>query len=202
MVTSPSLFLFIQESLLNSSRAPATETATSASMERQRWPDVSKKPAYDSDAFQYQQQTMEVVVGPIATTRNQRHAAVVAATLVESTTTITTDDTASANATASSDRPISSPSMTLKASRSRSGSTSNAEYNFARYYLDAPPCQSIPPLQASQIGFTLVTQSSLDRLWIIKYQCARWKGPISLAVFIASDDDRWNNETVTTPTME
>jgi Glycosyl-transferase for dystroglycan len=73
--------------------------------------------------------------------------------------------------------------------------TNTDQYNFQRYFDDAPLC--LPQLDAAQIGFTLVTQSSLDRLWIMEYQCARWKGPISLAVFVASDDPRYNNSSPT-----
>jgi Glycosyl-transferase for dystroglycan len=76
--------------------------------------------------------------------------------------------------------------------------TNEQQYNFQRHFEDAPRCLQ-PRLEASQIGFTLVTQTSLDRLWIMEYQCARWKGPISLAVFVASDDDDplYNNDTTT-----
>jgi Glycosyl-transferase for dystroglycan len=68
--------------------------------------------------------------------------------------------------------------------------TTPETYNFLRHFDEAPLC--LPQLDAAQIGFTLVTQTSVDRLWIMKYQCARWKGPISLAVFIASDEPLFN----------
>jgi Glycosyl-transferase for dystroglycan len=37
------------------------------------------------------------------------------------------------------------------------------------------------------VDFTLVTQSSLDRLWLLQHHCARWTGPISVAVYIGND---------------
>jgi Glycosyl-transferase for dystroglycan len=37
------------------------------------------------------------------------------------------------------------------------------------------------------VEFTLVTQSSLDRLWLLQHHCARWTGSISVAVYIGND---------------
>lgn len=45
----------------------------------------------------------------------------------------------------------------------------------------APDCT--PPLT---VDFTLVTQCSDDRLWMMQYHCNHWHGPISLAVYTNS----------------
>lgn len=51
---------------------------------------------------------------------------------------------------------------------------------FARLTNNAPPCTPISP---SEISFTLVTQASDERLWMLIEHCRRWAGPISLAVY-------------------
>ena len=39
------------------------------------------------------------------------------------------------------------------------------------------------PLVATEgIGATLATQASSDRVWLLRFLCARWSGPISVAV--------------------
>jgi hypothetical protein len=52
---------------------------------------------------------------------------------------------------------------------------------FQRYTLSAPECTAITP---EQVAFTLVTQLSVDRLWMMKYHCQRWgtSSPISVAI--------------------
>lgn len=47
----------------------------------------------------------------------------------------------------------------------------------------APLCSNDTPLLPDQINFTLVTQVSEDRLWMLTQHCHRWPGPISAAVF-------------------
>jgi hypothetical protein len=39
------------------------------------------------------------------------------------------------------------------------------------------------------VEFTLVTQCSEDRLWMMEYHCQRWPGPVSVAVYTDSSDD-------------
>ena len=54
------------------------------------------------------------------------------------------------------------------------------------YFRSSPPCT---PLSVDQVSFTLVTQASMDRLWIMKHQCERWPAPlpISVAVYLPPD---------------
>jgi len=50
---------------------------------------------------------------------------------------------------------------------------------------NAPPCN---PLQPSDVTFTLVTQLSFNRLWMMEEHCKRWgNNPISIAVYIGKD---------------
>jgi Glycosyl-transferase for dystroglycan len=53
--------------------------------------------------------------------------------------------------------------------------------DFQRYSEKAPLCT---PLTVSQVSYTLVTQLSIDRLWMMKYHCDRWgsSSPISVAI--------------------
>ena len=44
----------------------------------------------------------------------------------------------------------------------------------------APLCQ--PLTEASQVDFTLVTQTSRNRLWLLEYHCQRWHNFISITV--------------------
>mmetsp|Transcript_9276 Transcript_9276/g.18931 ORF Transcript_9276/g.18931 Transcript_9276/m.18931 type:complete len:430 (-) Transcript_9276:189-1478(-) len=44
----------------------------------------------------------------------------------------------------------------------------------------APECT---PLKSEEIYYTLVTQVSTDRLWMVIHHCQRWKGPVSIAAF-------------------
>ena len=39
-----------------------------------------------------------------------------------------------------------------------------------------------PLLTTEGIGATLATQASSDRVWLLRFLCARWSGPISVAV--------------------
>jgi hypothetical protein len=67
------------------------------------------------------------------------------------------------------------------------GNVNNADlhggigHQFQRYTLSAPECTHITP---DQVAFTLVTQLSVDRLWMMKYHCQRWgsSSPISVAI--------------------
>ena len=51
----------------------------------------------------------------------------------------------------------------------------NTSTTFERYTLAAPECVHIAP---DDVTFTLVTQLSMDRLWMMQYHCERW-GPVS-----------------------
>jgi hypothetical protein len=70
--------------------------------------------------------------------------------------------------------------------RSSTAGTSKIQENrsptvFERYTLAAPECIHIAP---DDVAFTLVTQLSMDRLWMMKYHCERWgsTSPMSVAV--------------------
>lgn len=55
--------------------------------------------------------------------------------------------------------------------------------DFQQYTPHAPSCSI--PLAAQEVSFTLVSQLSGDRLWMVPYHCERWgpTHPISIAVF-------------------
>jgi hypothetical protein len=54
-----------------------------------------------------------------------------------------------------------------------------ADYHFQTYFPNLPECGRL------EIDFTLVTQSSEDRLWMMKHICSRWgkKHPVSLVLY-------------------
>ncbi|KAL7581558.1 hypothetical protein ACA910_022121 [Epithemia clementina (nom. ined.)] len=54
-------------------------------------------------------------------------------------------------------------------------------YNFQTQSLSAPVCQPLPDIQS--ISYTLVTQLSESRLWMMEHICQKWKQPISIAIF-------------------
>ena len=67
------------------------------------------------------------------------------------------------------------------------GNTSPSD--FQRYTPNAPSCTE--PLDADGVSYTLVSQLSNDRLWMVRYHCERWgDNPISIVVFSdrSSDD--------------
>ena len=49
----------------------------------------------------------------------------------------------------------------------------------------APSCS---PLDAVEVDFTVVTQSSTNRLWMMEHHCARWRRNFSIAVYIPPGD--------------
>ena len=57
-----------------------------------------------------------------------------------------------------------------------------ADYHFQRYFPTLSACKEV---ENSQIDFTLVTQLSEDRLWMMKHVCSRWgtRHPISIVLF-------------------
>lgn len=71
----------------------------------------------------------------------------------------------------------------------------------AKYFKEAPACSPIDP---ENVSFTLVTQASLDRLWILQHHCQRWPAPrpISIAVYLPPPDDTTTAETTTEVTPE
>lgn len=66
---------------------------------------------------------------------------------------------------------------------------------FEQYSENAPICTDLSP---DDITFTLVSQCSDDRLWMMKYHCERWKNhPISLAVYTNRTQQEIEQELVT-----
>jgi hypothetical protein len=59
------------------------------------------------------------------------------------------------------------------------GIDSKSPVYFEQFSEYAPTCRRI---SADEMAFTLVTQSSENRLWLMKHHCDRWKGKISIAV--------------------
>jgi hypothetical protein len=61
------------------------------------------------------------------------------------------------------------------------------------YFEQSPECR---PLAVEQVSFTLVTQASLDRLWIMQHHCQRWPAPhpISIAVFLPPDSSQTEDD--------
>ena len=51
---------------------------------------------------------------------------------------------------------------------------------FQRFTEEAPSCSD--PINADDIHFTLVTQLSSDRLWMMEHHCKRWHNDMSVAV--------------------
>ena len=51
---------------------------------------------------------------------------------------------------------------------------------FKTHSADAPVCTSV---SEKNVSFTLATQCSDNRLWMMQYHCERWSGPISLVVY-------------------
>jgi len=49
------------------------------------------------------------------------------------------------------------------------------------FFTNRPKCT---PLSADQVTFTLSTQLSLDRLWIMEEQCKRWPTPLPMSIAI------------------
>jgi hypothetical protein len=68
------------------------------------------------------------------------------------------------------------------------------------YFSSKPECST--PLLPHQVSMTLTTQLSLDRMWMMKYQCDRWPVPypISIAVYLPHDDKR--NESFVTDELQ
>lgn len=52
------------------------------------------------------------------------------------------------------------------------------------FFDSAPPCNPV-----EKVSFTLVTQASMDRIWIMKHHCERWPPPhpISIAIYLSQN---------------
>jgi hypothetical protein len=65
--------------------------------------------------------------------------------------------------------------------RRRIGNPNAGGGPFEQYTRHAPSCND-HPLQPDDVQFTLVTQLSSDRLWMLRHHCQRWPYPMSVAV--------------------
>ena len=67
--------------------------------------------------------------------------------------------------------------------------------DFQLYTPHAPTCSQ--PLDAKSVSYTLVSQLSNDRVWMVQYHCERWgDNPISIAVFTDRSADEIKSELV------
>ena len=51
-----------------------------------------------------------------------------------------------------------------------------------------PGCEPDAPSTTANGNVTIVTQSTLDRLWNVGHICERWKGPLSLGMMVKHED--------------
>ena len=71
-------------------------------------------------------------------------------------------------------------------SNNEEGTTENDVYPDFQIYTDgAPECNH--PLRTEEIDYTLVTQLSYDRVWMMRKHCRRWPGNISVVIFTDKD---------------
>jgi hypothetical protein len=75
---------------------------------------------------------------------------------------------------------LTGPDLADPYSMARHAVKQDKHHLFKLYSKDAPPC--VPLSNRRDVRFTLVTQTSDDRLWLMKYHCELWEGPISIAV--------------------
>ena len=84
--------------------------------------------------------------------------------------------------------------------------TSSKKIYFERYSEYAPTCKKLTHVK--DVAFTLVTQTSMSRLWLMKHHCELWKGPISVAVLVPPSDKNSqfsssnNNSTIIIQTIQ
>jgi hypothetical protein len=61
---------------------------------------------------------------------------------------------------------------------------------FQAYSIGAPSCT---PISDKDVSFTLVTQCSDSRLWMLDHHCQRWKGPISISIYTNRTQEQVEN---------
>jgi len=54
--------------------------------------------------------------------------------------------------------------------------------------VEPPTLASCPRLQAEDVAVTLITQTSVDRIWMVEHICTRWQGPFVVVVYIGTDN--------------
>ena len=62
--------------------------------------------------------------------------------------------------------------------------------DFQMYNLGAPDCTKV--IDWSEIDYTLVTQLSEDRMWMMEEHCNRWTGHMSILLFIDENSELFN----------
>lgn len=63
-------------------------------------------------------------------------------------------------------------------------------YNFQQYTNFAPQCDATSSdntISVNDIDFTIATQLSYNRLWMMEYHCVRWTQAMSLAIYIGNN---------------
>ena len=58
-----------------------------------------------------------------------------------------------------------------------------SDITFQNYVADKYAAPTCTPVPAENISYTMVTQLSTNRMWLMEHQCSVWKGPISLGIF-------------------
>lgn len=57
------------------------------------------------------------------------------------------------------------------------------DIKFQNYIADTYGAPTCTPVPADSISYTMVTQLSTNRMWLMERQCSVWKGPMSLGIF-------------------
>ena len=58
-----------------------------------------------------------------------------------------------------------------------------SDIKFQNYIADTYEAPACTPVPAEDISYTMVTQLSTNRMWLMGHQCSVWKGPMSLGIF-------------------
>jgi Glycosyl-transferase for dystroglycan len=64
-------------------------------------------------------------------------------------------------------------------------------YNFQQYTKFAPQCHTTAndnTISVNDIDFTIATQLSYNRLWMMEYHCVRWTQAMSLAIYVGKNE--------------
>ena len=66
------------------------------------------------------------------------------------------------------------------------GGDVSPDFRFETQSWEAPICEPLPNLES--ISYTLVTQSSESRVWMMEQHCQRWKHDVAIAIAVNFDD--------------
>ena len=82
----------------------------------------------------------------------------------------------------------SSPDVSLEGSEAHESPEQAVDpLAFQRFSRNAPPCH---PISADEVDFTLVSQLSLDRIWMMEHHCQRWGGNSHMSIAILTNETR------------